>query len=54
MEKKNNEQGKKLFITGAGILTLGLFFAYGVAIFFGAVMMIAGILPPSGDENDPV
>ncbi len=53
MGKKNNE-GKKLFITGAGILVLGLFFVYGIAIFFGAVMMIAGILPPSGDENDPV
>ena len=53
MENKNNDS-KKLFMFGAAILAVGLFFGYGVAIFFGAALMIAGILPPSGDENDPV
>ena len=53
MKKKNNDS-RNLFMIGAAILAVGLFFAYGVAILLGVGLVIAGMLPPSGDENDPV
>lgn len=51
---KNKNDSVALFAIGTTIFGIGLFFSYGIGIFFGAVMMIAGMLPPSGDKNDPV
>jgi hypothetical protein len=46
--------GKKMFIIGAAIFAFGLFFGYGIIWFSGAALMVAGILPPTGDEHDPL
>lgn len=51
MQKKSNES-KKLFITGIGFFVVGAFFSYGIMVFFGAVLMIAGVLPPSNKETE--
>ena len=56
MRIKNHSVG--LFSTGTVIFGLGLFMGYGLAIFVGLVMMVAGLLPSTKqdpeDENDPV
>ena len=52
-KKKNDREGGKLFIMGVAIFAVGAFFGYGIVLFFGAAMMVAGILPPAGDKNDP-
>lgn len=53
MKKKSNES-KKLFITGLGFFALGAFFSTGFVIFIGIALMIAGFLPATKDEHDPV
>ena len=53
-KKKNDREGSKLFVVGAGFFAIGLFFSYGLVWFFGACLMIAGILPPTGNNDDPI
>jgi membrane-bound ClpP family serine protease len=52
--KKRDREGSKLFILGVAFFAIGAFFSYGIVLFFGAGMMIAGILPPSGNNDDPI
>ena len=54
MAKVKDKEGGKLFIVGVSIFAVGIFFGYGIVYFAGAAMMVAGILPPSGRENDPL
>jgi membrane-bound ClpP family serine protease len=57
MRKKTNKS-VALFSTGTVIFALGLFFGYGIVIFAGLIMMVAGLLPPAEhepeDESDSV
>jgi uncharacterized membrane protein len=54
MSLKKDPTGSKMFIMGAAIFAVGLFFGYGIIWFGGAALMIAGMLPPAGDEHDPL
>ena len=54
MAKNKDREGGKLFVVGMGFFAIGAFFNYGLVLFFGAAMMVAGILPPTGKEDDPI
>ena len=55
MAKKRDKEGGKIFIFGCAVLAVGFFFGYGLVLFAGAAMMIAGMLPPTEkEEDDPI
>mgnify|MGYP000035316923 CR=1 FL=1 len=54
MTKKNDREGGKLFVVGLAFFAIGAFFSYGLVLFFGVIMMAAGILPPTGKNDDPI
>ncbi len=49
-KQRNNSIG--LFSIGTVIFGLGLFVSYGIAIFIGLIMMVAGLLPPTAKETE--
>ena len=53
MAKKNIE-GKKLFVVVAVFFALGVLFSYSIVFYAGLALMIAGLLPASGNHDDPV
>ncbi len=52
MAKKRNKDSAALLAIGTAIFGVGLFLSYGMVIFTGAVVMFAGLLPPSEKEDD--
>ncbi len=51
MAKKKNDS-VALILSGAVVFALGAFVGYGIVIFAGAMVMIAGLLPQSKNEQE--
>jgi membrane-bound ClpP family serine protease len=54
MAKKRNKESAGLIAFGMAFLGVGLFLSYGIVMFAGVVMMVAGLLPATGKEDDPI
>jgi membrane-bound ClpP family serine protease len=53
-KKKNDKEGGKLFVVGVAFFMLGSIMSYGIVLLFGVILMVAGMLPPSGKHDDPI
>jgi len=54
MAKKKNNDSVKLVSFGLAVFAVGAFFSYGIVMFAGVALFIAGWLPATKDEHDPL
>lgn len=54
MARKRNKESAGLIAFGTAFLGVGLFLSYGIVMFAGIVMMVAGLLPATEKKDGPV